>query len=360
MATLNIEAIDDFVEAVQNKFKEGKWKDISLPLQKYHFASRLYNKARKNEIGGPRCEWKLRVRNPGNFKFTGLYAPDTSNRVNVLTNGKLEWAMSTVNYTYDLRESVFASGAKQIIQYVEQHEHGLYNDYFAAMEDAMFGAGPATPTEDPRPPCSLLWWIQPNATEGFNGGDITAWTAVGMGGIDSDTYPRWKNRTASYAAFDRDDAIEKIINSMDKCDFQPPVPYKELAGGEPQWELLTTHSRLAAARKLLQLGNDNIGGDLAAHSGQVLIRSVPLTWLPTWTNSDSANVRTDGLVLGVNWATFEYYFREGWSMKKQPAYQDKDSHAVRWRVMDDMGQVVCYDRRANFRIYSTVTITESD
>ena len=360
MAQLQIDAIDDFVEVVLNKYKEGSWKDISLPLQRYYFAERLFDKAKKSEIGGPQCEWKLRVRNPGNFKLTGLYAPDTTNRVNVITHGNMPWSQSTTNYSYDLAEEVFARGAKQIIDYMEQNEHGLLNDYYSGMEDLMFGTGPTSPTQTYRPPAGILWWLQKSATEGFNGGEPSGFESVGTGGILSSTYTRWKNRTFAYAAIDRDDFVEKCINSMDKCDFKPPAPYPEIAGGKPQWELLTTHSRLAACRKLLQLGNDNIGNDLAARSGVVYIRGVPLIWIPAWTNSESTNVRTDGPVAGVNWETFEYHFREGWSMKKRAPYRDKDSHNVRWRVMDDMGQIVCYDRRANFLGYSSVTVTEND
>jgi hypothetical protein len=33
---------------------------------------------------------------------------------------------------------------------------------------------------------------------------------------------------------------------------------------------------------------------------------------------------------------------------------------VRVRCMDDSGQIVCFDRRRNFRGYSTVTVTETD
>lgn len=360
MATLHIDAVDDFVEAVLKKYKEGVWKDISLPLQEYYFAGRLFDQSKKNEIAGDQCEWKLQVANPGNFKLTGLYATDTTSRVNLLTHGNMAWSQNTTNYTYDIAEGVFAKGAKEIIRYIDVQEKGLYNDYFAGMEDHMFGTGPTSATQTPRPPSGVLWWFQKNATEGFNGGDASGFDTVGMGGIDSDSYLRWKNRTFSYSALTRDDFVEKIINSMDKCMFKPPAPYKELMPGPPKWELLTTHSRLAACRRLLQLGNDNIQDDLAAHSGNVYVRGVNMNWVPSWTNSDSANVRTDGIIAGVNWATIEYLFRAGWSMQKRPVYQDKDKHNVRWRVMDDMGQIVCYDRRANFVGYSTVTVTESD
>lgn len=360
-ASIPIDKVDDFVEAVHKKYlKEGRWTDVSMPLQKYYFASRLFDKKKKNEVGGPTCEFKLRVRNPGNFKFTGLYASDSTNRVNVLTHGNMGWSMNTTNYTYDIAENVFAKGAKEIIEYIDVQEQGLYNDYFGGMEDAMFGAGPTSPTQDEPPPASLLWWLQTSATEGFNGGEPSGFEATGTGGVLSSTYTGWKNRTFSYDAWNRDDAIDKVIRGMDRCNFKPPVPYKQAAPGEPDWELLTTYSRLSESFKLLQLGNDNIKNDLAAFANTVLIRGVPMNSVPAWTNTTSPVARTDGVIAGVNWTTFEYLFREGWSMKKRPAYQDKDKHNVRWRVMDDQGQVVCYDRRGNFIGYSTVAITEVD
>ena len=75
------------------------------------------------------------------------------------------------------------------------------------------------------------------------------------------------------------DFVEKVINSMDLCEFRPPVERPDIVSqGKPDWELLTTHSRIAQARRLLQLGNDNIGDDMAAHSGTVMIRGVPMVW----------------------------------------------------------------------------------
>ena len=62
---------------------------------------------------------------------------------------------------------------------------------------------------------------------------------------------------------------------------------------------------------LSTVGNDNIGDDVAAHSGVVYVRGVPMTWVPAWTNAASANARTDGVILGVNWASFKCYYAAG-------------------------------------------------
>ena len=46
-------------------------------------------------------------------------------------------------------------------------------------------------------------------------------------------------------------------------------------------------------------------------------------------------------------------------MRKRAPYQHKDMSNVRVRKMDDAGQIVCYNRRANFRGYCSETVTET-
>jgi hypothetical protein len=337
----------------------GEWQDISMPLQEYYFASRLFDRANKAEMSTAYCKWKLEVRYADNFQVVGLYHRDSSDRVNVLDEGSMKWAMTTTNYHYDIDEEIFGQGAQQIVNYVKLREDGMMKSFFAGMEDLMFGDGPTSSTQSPFPPASLLFWIQESATEGFNGGDPSGFTS-GAGDIPTATYPAWKNRTFQYTQVNRDDFVEKVINSMDMCEFKPPIARPDIAEQiRPNWELLTTHSRVAIARRLLQLGNDNIRDDLAAHSGTVFIRGVPMVWVPAWTNSASQNARTDGIILGVNWKTFKWYYQSGRSQRKRKPFQHPEMSNVRVRCMDDSGQIICFNRRANFRGYSSETITET-
>jgi len=379
MPYLTVDQVDDFLEAVLHKYERSRWKDISMPLQKYWFAERLFSRAQADEVDGDLVNWKLQVTNPGNFKLTGLYADDTTNRTNLLTHGEMAWSQNTTNYTYDITEAVFRSSKTQIINYMNVQEHAMYNDYFAGMEALMFGPGPNSPTQSPRPPSSLLWWIQPyntasgygnndaayqlpsGATSGFLGMDPYGFSSVGTGGILSTTYSGWRNRIGVYDAFTEEDAIDTIVECMDKCAFMPAQDYAELApGGKPGQELLTTYSRLKKARSIAQNHNDDVQSDVAKYKGAVLIRGVPLLWVPAWSNQTFGTARTDGIVMGVTWSTFHYYFASGLRMVKRPPYQDKDKHNVRWRVMDDSGQIVCFDRRQNFAVTSSETITEQD
>lgn len=356
---LGLEQLDDFTHAIQQKYPMGKWQDISLPLNEYYFASRLFDQAKKAEMVGSQCKWKLETGYADNFQVVDLYHRDSSSRVNVLDEGEMKWGMTTTNYHWDVNEDIFTRGAKQIVDYIRLREDGMMKSFFAGMENLMFGAGPTSPTQSPFPPASLLWWITENATEGFNGAEPTGFETVGVGGILTSTYEDWKNRTFRYDEVNRDDFVEKTINSMDFCTFKPPLERPDIVSQtRPKWELLTTHSRVAEARRLLQLGNDNIRDDLAAHSGQVSIRGVNMVNVPAWTNSRVVTARTDGVILGVNWETFKWYYRAGRNMTKHRAYQHAEMSNVRVRKMDDAGQIVCFNRRGNFRGYSSATITE--
>ena len=369
---LGIEQIDDFVSGIHQKFAgEDRLaaQDISLPLQEYKYASRLFSgNLKKDTMSTSQAKWKVKVDTNDNFAVVGLYHRDSSTRVNVLSEGELKWGLTTNNYHYDIDEEIFRTGGRQIYDYLESLEQDLVTSFYTGMEDLMFGPGPSSPTQSPFPPVSLLWWItstddsttENNSEEGFDGYEPLGWGSNGVGGIAATTYPQWRNRTFPYTNVDREDFVEKTINSMDLCQFQPPVKRPDIVDQKRHdWELLTTHSRLAASRRLLQLGNDNIGDDMAAHSGVVSVRGVPMTWIPAWTNSASANARTDGVVLGVNWASFKCYYAQGRMMRKRKAFQHPDMSNVRVRAMDDSVQLVCFNRRANFRGWSTSTVTET-
>ena len=385
MPYLAVNQVDDFLESVKHKYVLKKWKDISMNLQEYLFASRLFSKAGPDEMEGDLVTWRLQVAYNDTFTFTGLYADDVTKRQDLLTHGSMSWSMNTSNYTYDTKEKVFRTGPVEIIDYMLTLEHSMYNSYFSGMEKAMFGPGPTSPTQSKPPPTSLLWWIQPyststtsptggngantgnyvlptGATSGFWGMDPYGFSGVGTGGISRVSYSGWRNRVGQYTTFSEDDAVDTIIECMDKCGFKNAHKYPDLANSErPKYELLTTYATVKKARKLLQIGNDNIRNALDTWKIDApMVRSAPMIWVPAWSNQEFGVPRTDGIVLGVDWSTFHYYSAAGLRQVRNAVYQDKDKHSVRWQTMDDSGQLVCYDCRRNFAVNSTATVTEQD
>ncbi len=379
MGYLALDEVDDFLEANHEKFIRKEWTDVSMNLQNYYFASRLFNKAGAEEMEGPECSWRLQIANNKTFRHSGLYADNVTSRVNLLTHANIGWAFSDANYTYDIQEPEFSGSLTQIINYMLVLDHSLYNAYFEGMELDMFGVGPTSPTQDEPPPCSLLWWITPyktdagygnesatyqlasGSTSDFLGMDPYGFSSVGTAGVKRTDYSGWRNRVGQYTVFSEDDAVDTIIECIDKCNFKAAHSYPSLSDNRPNYELLTTYSVVAKARKLLQAGNDNIRNALDTWKIDApMIRNCPLIHIPAWWNQDSGDTRTDGIVLGVDWSTFHYYSKAGRRMVRRPIFQDPNKRNVRWQYLDDTGQLICYDCRRNFAVTCTATVTEQN
>jgi len=383
MPYLGVADVDDFLATVLSKEIKLTWQDISMELQDYVFASRLFSKAKPDEMAGDMLKWRIQIANNETFKFTGQFADDTTVRQNLMTHGSIGWSQSTANYVYDITDSEFRKSYVEIVKYMDVLEHSLYNAYFKGMELAMMGNGPTSPTQETPPPCSLTWWIQPystshtdglsngngqntgayalgtGVTNDFLGMDPYGFSAVGTGNVLSTTHKGWRNRVGVYSVFDHNDAVKTIVECLDKCDFKAPRTYAATVPEDrPKWEMLTTYSRIQLGRDMLQAGNDNIKSDLATYMDTVLIRGIPLRNVPAWNNQDFGAARTDGLVLGVNWANFKYYSATGLRMELRPPHMIPGKHTGRMRCLDDSGQVVCLNKRTNFAVTSSVAITE--
>ena len=281
---LGIEQIDDFVAGIHQKFAGEERlaaQDISLPLQEYKYASRLFSgNLKKDTMSTSQCKWKVKMATNDNFQVVGLYHRDSSTRVNVLAEGELKWGLTTNNYHYDIDEEIFRTGGRQIYDYIESleagfghvvlHRHGRLDvRRWPVQPDAVAVPARVAAVVDhrhrrqPRP--------KTTRKKASTATSRSAGVRVGVGGLSCTTYAQWRNRTFPYVTVDRADFVEKVINSMDLCQFMPPVQRPDIVDQKRHdWELLTTHSRLALARQLLQAGQRQHRRRLGGHSGNGL------------------------------------------------------------------------------------------
>ncbi|MHC4716141.1 MAG: hypothetical protein ACYS5V_04170 [Planctomycetota bacterium] len=353
MATqINHDALDDFNQATLESFEMPEWGDISLPLQHYTFA-RILKKHRAKSANGPNYNFKLRVRNQGNARVSGLWATDDVQHKNVLTEGKVYWAMVTSGHNWDIGQDAFQGGKQRIIDELRLGYEGMFLDYFELMETKIWTA-PASSTTTPRSPAGFPWWLQSSSTAavGFNGGDPSGW-AAGAGEILTSTYDRWKNCTYTYAQVSDTDFIAKTVKAMDFCHFESPFEYKHLGEGDPDWSIFTVYPVKEKARVLLNASNDNIQQDLGRYYGPVMLKGVPIQWVPALTDSASDAYDSANPVYGVNWQTFEWKYKKGWDRRIHKPVRRANSHNVRDQFMDTWGNLACIDRRRNFRAYDS-------
>ena len=101
--------IDDFVSLTLSKFKRNKWTDLSLEHTQY-VSSTLNTKKKVREQGGKDISWRIKVKNTGNARNTGMFDQDQTNVDDVMISASIPWAMQTTNFSYDIREDLFQSG----------------------------------------------------------------------------------------------------------------------------------------------------------------------------------------------------------------------------------------------------------
>jgi hypothetical protein len=346
--------IDDFVELTLAQFEKNKIVDLSLPLQKYTFAARMYKGHEQNFRGGTRHEWKVQIANNTNWAYSGLYDKARLTRKNLMTKAYQEWSKQRDGYIYDIDEDAFQSGEETIVKEMLVLEHSMWNDIFMNMETAVW-TGPASSDLIPRPINGLPHWIQKHASLGFYGGNPTGFTD-GCGHLSATTYPAWKNYTGTYAQVSRDDLFDKIATAMDLCHFQPAKAYPALettgGAGEPDWGIYTVQTLISKCRRILQAGNDNLGNNVLAHMGGVMVGSTPMTWVPALGDSASDAYDSSAPVYGLNWRTMKLMFKEGKKFQLLAPTQAPYQPTVRERHWLNWCNIECHDRRENFVFYA--------
>lgn len=334
--------IDDFVALTLKEFKRFKWTDISLEHQEY-VASRLITDKHVKEKGGPQISFRLKTKNTGNARNTGMYATDQTRVEDVMVEANVPWAMQTTNWSYDIYEEIFQADPLTIIDELKIRDHDAMSD-MAELNEENLWSEPAS-AEDNRP-MGIPFWLQKDASTlpdgGFNGANPSGF-AGGCAGVSSVTYPRWRNWTFGYTAVTSEDLVKKIKKAVAYTNFVAPVPHPELGFADAGTQIFTVYEVTDECERLAESRNDNLGKDLAVYRNQVTVAGVPMKWVPYLTANTS-----DKPLYGVNWKSFRPFVKKGANMRRNPPKQAARQHTVREVHIDNWMNYVCYNRRLNF------------
>lgn len=339
---LTPDQIDDFVELTQNNFKRYKWTDISLPLTEY-ISAQLINDKKVMEQGGPNVAWKVKTKNTGNSRNTGMYAQDQTAVEDVAKGASAPWAMQTTNYSYDIYEDIFQSDRETIVREMEMRDHDAMSDLAELNEENLWTA--PTSSSDTRPR-GIPFWIIKDATTtpggAFSGGNPSGFSD-GAGGLSTSDYPRWDNWTFGYTNPTVEDLVAKTKKAMVFTKFKAPVPHPELGFGKDSRVIYTTYRVLEPLERLAESRNDNLGGDLARYQGSVTIGGVSVVYVPYLEENDTSDP-----LYGINWKYFRPVCKRGATMVRHKPEKAAKQHTVREVHIDNWMQYICYNRRAQF------------
>lgn len=334
--------------------KKSTWNDISLTLQHFTIADRFFKGQQANIDTGPQVTWKLQIANPDNVQLTGLYDEDVYDVRDLMISATQDWAMIKTNWAWDVREQAFQSDNEMtLVKYIETRRHAMFNDWFKFLERKFWSA----PTAPPSVPgqvfdiCGIPWWIQQNATEGFNGGNPSGFSS-GRGGVSTSSYPTWANWTGTYRAVNPDDLFSKMDTACDYCEFVAPDAYPTTSSNQkPQYVFYTTQPITQKARKFLQSRRDDIK-DLSSVT-DLMFRSFPFTRVPALDNSSEPTYASNNPVYGINWNSAKLYFQNSQNMRRTEPRPKDNSHNVWAEHFDSTLQLIFDDLRSNFVLYQS-------
>lgn len=333
----------DLVNLTLKLIKRKTWTDISLEFPEYVASSILTDK-NVTERGGTQLNFKLKTRNTGLARNTGMMAQDQTAIEDVTIDASVPWTKQTVNWSWCIDEPDFQSEPEMIVDIIKIREHDAMSDLAELNEENMWNA--PTSTSDRRP-MGIPFWLQKDTNTAtndgtLNGRDPSGFTS-GAAGVSSVTYSRWRNWTFRYAAYTTDDLVRKIKRALVFTKFTPPVPFPETSYGSGQREIWTTYRVIEPLERLAETRNENLGSDVARYMNEVTVGRVPIKL----SHYLEANDTNDPLY-GINWKYFRPFVQKGKNMRKTGPVQSPTQHDVKTIHYDTWMNYCAYNRRCHF------------
>jgi hypothetical protein len=344
MAGVQAENLGDLVAATQKELGEPNFTEIASDLQD-HVANRVLLKKNKVTIqSGYAIQWDVMVQHSNSASFVGLFASDNVNVVDGLVQASINWRHVTTNYAIERREIAMNRTPRRIVDLVKARRIMAMIALVEKMEDAFWSFPSASDNDTP---LGVPYWVTKNASEGFNGGIPTGYSAVA--GLSPTTYARWNNWTSQYTNVTKDDFIRRAREAAVKTNFRPPVDGIPTFNTGDSFGYFTNYDVIAPLEEQLEAQNDSLGNDIASKDGQVLFRRVPVTYVPKL-DEDTTNP-----LYGLNFGVFKTAILAGEWNKETFIPQQPGQHTVAATHVDSSFNWICRNRRANFVIATGTT-----
>lgn len=338
MATLTDQDIQDLVVGTLKELGRLKFNQIAQRLQEYEVFSKIMKKDKVSFDGGVGVQRSIMIDHSSAAKNVGLYEVDDVNVNDVLVQINIPWRHTTTNWAFERREILMNSGGyKKIVDLLKVRRTDGMLSLVELMEED-FWSKPADSSDEVKP-FGIKYWVVPNATEGFNGGNPSGFTA-GAGNLNATTYPRWKNYTAQYTDVTKADLIKKMRTAYRKIRFKSPIQISDFRKGTGEmYRLYTNETLISSLEDIGEAQNENLGRDLASMDGEMVFRKNPIKWIPQL-DEDSTNP-----LYMVNWNYFCPVFLKGDYLRESDPMYAPNQHNTKVVHVDCTYNYLCTDRR---------------
>jgi hypothetical protein len=336
---------NDLVQTTLRDLGRLRFTDISSRLQHHTAMRSLLHENRVQLESGYGVQFDVMVGQTQAAQNVGLGATDNVVMRNVMIQGQADWRNTTSNYAIIGQELAMNREPSRIVDLIKTRRIAGLISLAELMETNFWG--PPVPFGDNITPWGVNTWIVKASTEGFNGGVPAGYTVIGN--INPTTYPAWNNWTYQYVNVSRDDLIRHWRKAATFTDFQPTVDGIPTFNTGDDYGFYANYSVIGPLEEALESQNDNLGPDIASQDGRVVMRRVPVMWIP-FLEADTTNP-----VYGINWGVFKTYILKGWWLKETPVPIYPGQHTLSAYFIDSTYQWVCKDRRRNFVLATGTT-----
>ncbi len=334
----------DLIRTTLRKLGRGKITDISSTLQNYPAAKRLITKNKfTEEKGGYEAQFDVMVNSHDSARGVPLGWTADPNITDGIVQGTVPFRHTEFNWSLIRQEIPMNSGPARIVDLIATRRKRAMIGWAKYVENRFWRLTASTNGVDYY---GLPNWVVKSATaatkannDGFNGTVPSGYSTVA--GISSTTYPMWRNYSDAYSNVSKDDLIKKMRRCMAKTNFVSPVttgPGDFNKGDD--FAVYSNYDTRGAMIELAESQNENIGKDLAAFEGGVLVNRRPIEYV-----ADLDNDTTNPLYF-INWGVFGIIVLEGEWMHETKIEENPHQPSVYTTYTECSFNTTCYDRRA--------------
>lgn len=337
--------ITDLANATIHKYGRNFLVDAMTELRDYTACRKLIDKNRMAADGGDNYVYGIIHTADSNARAVGFYEVDDTDSVTGTVQATIPWRFINTSCQFDTKELSVNAGAQRIFNLLKSREYQMWTGLWALMEQ-YFWDGPTAGSTDTKIPFGLFqYWLDYDASTGFNGGNHANW-ASGPGGVSAATYSRHSHYTFNYTGVSNEDAVAKTRRAIKEVQFRgiPNAPIKDAAAKEPDQMIYTTLDNQMELADLAMAQDDQIGSDLGKYDGKVTIARVTVEEVPYL----SANKATSDPIVGLDWSTFKTVHPEGEWRTEGDFEKAPLQHTVRQRQIDWSLNYVWHNRRRLF------------
>lgn len=364
---LTSDAIGDLIAGTLKDLGRFKWTNIMSTIQKHIWLSQMLKKEKVGFDDGYALQWNVAVASNTNARMVGLGDVDRVNINDGMIQATIPWRYMVGAWGFERREVLQNRSPAKIFDLVKFRRAQAMMAVAELMEAQGWGIPAAGDTVSLN---GIQYWIVPNTTAGFNGGNPvplggpSTTYAAGAGSISSVTYPNWANYTDQYNDFSKTDLVRKMRRACEFTDFETPDIVEDPSYNTGnKYGIYTTQIGKERLEEIAEQQNENLGNDVAKMMDRVVFHRIPITWAPYLEKingvgqsggqfSNSTYASTGGAPFnpyyGINWGEFKPVFMQGDYMHETGPERAPEQHNLNRAFIDFSLNVQNHNRRSNW------------